>query len=74
MAVKILGPKSRAGLLPNEVSIPSDAHMPKTAMKSAKGTRPAGGELFFLSVMAMITMSKIAVVKNSEKKHETGVM
>jgi hypothetical protein len=74
MAVKILGPKSRAGLMANEVSIPSDAHMPKMVMKSAKGTRPAGGGPFFLSVMAMITMSKIAVAMNSEKKHETGVM
>ena len=74
MAVKILGPKSRAGLMANEVSIPSEAVMPKTATKSAKGTSPAGGGPFFLSVTAIMTISKSAVAMNSEKKQETGVI
>jgi hypothetical protein len=74
MAVKILGPKSRAGLTANEVSMPSDVLMPNNVMKSARGTSPAGGGPFFLSVTAMITMSKIAVPMNSEKKDETDVM
>lgn len=74
MAVKTLGPKSRAGLMAYEVSIPIDAPMPKIVMKSAKGTSPAGGGPFFLSVMAMTTISKTAVAMNSEKKHETDVI
>ena len=74
MAVKTRGPKSRAGLRANEVSIPSDALIPKSVMKSTKGTSPAGGGPFFLSVTAMMTMSKIAVPMNSEKKDDTAVM
>ena len=74
MAVRILGLKSQAGLTANEVSMPSDVLMPNKVMKSARGTRPAGGGSFFLSVTAMITMSKIVVPMNSEKKDETNIM
>jgi hypothetical protein len=48
--------------------------MPKIVMKSAKGTSPAGGGPFFLSVIAITTMSKTAVAINSEKKQDTDVM
>jgi hypothetical protein len=74
MAVKALGPKSRAGLMANDVSIPRDAPMPKMLMKSTRGTSPFGGGPFFLSVMANNTTSKTADAMNSEKKHETDVI
>lgn len=43
------------------VCIPRDALIPSRVTKRARGTRPAGGGAFLLSVTAQMTRSKIAV-------------
>lgn len=44
--------------------MPNAAPIPRIATKSANGTNPAGGDPFFLSVIAQTTMSSITVPRN----------
>jgi len=61
------------GFTPKAVSIPSEIPMPRKAIKTTRGTNPAGGGPLFLSVAAQTAKRSIAVPRNSEKKQAATV-
>jgi len=55
------------------VCMPREVPMTRTTKKRMRGSSPLGGGMFFLSVIAKMTMRKRAVAKNSSKKQDTFV-
>ena len=64
IAVKILGPKSRAGFRAKPVLKPNVAPIVKTTSPITRGITPLGGALFFSSVMAHIHPTR-SIVPNT---------
>ena len=62
--VKILGPRSRAGLSPNPALIPKDVPMVKTMRPMRNGARLAPTPMFLSSNNAKMVPTKMAVPKS----------
>ena len=56
------------------VSMPSDAPRPMDKTNSASGKSPFVGAPLHLSAKAKTIIERMAVARNSEKKHDTCVM
>ena len=74
MAVRIRGPRSRAGLTAKPVCAPKDMPIPKSVKKSAMGMSPGGGEPFRLSVTARMTMTSRNVPMNYHRRNFRSVI
>ena len=73
MAVRIRGPRSRAGLTAKPVCAPKDMPIPKSVKKSAIGMSPGGSEPFRLSVTARMTMTSRNVPMNCFRRYYRSV-